>query len=452
MPIMSKFELNENLIARNESEYSFLYKFLHLLIAKNYSLNSIECYVEIEFYGLNDKTKRNCSKFEKIGEKEVFLYYVKKYVRFYECFKYDSNKIKNQKIFSKLNPFLKISANEKLFSDMNIRTYLEIKLILNWKFPPIKEIFYPFNIRKISFSYSKASETYLESPFKSQCRHYNKNTSKSDCLEKCMIEKFSTKYKCYQLSVKEGYEIHLSNKEFLEYKFRCSEDMMKRYDKIRKECKNLCPIDCIKNNYIFKPLYVSNENDSNSERILNFFWDSGQPFILYEETANMLLLDYFTYIGGLFGLWFGICLENMMDIILNNAKNLKLYLKVGSKTLFSSILLFLKRFCISSLHFINYLMNKLFNSFKLFGQWFIICWKNLKELISKNVIILGQCLKLKSKMILSFIFLSLKLFYISFLYFMNWLIYIIIELFLIIKGIICLLIEKYIHFRIRVEF
>ncbi len=59
-------------------------------------------------------------------------------------------------------------------------------------------------------------------------------------------------------------------------------------------------------------MYESNENDSNSERIINFFWDSGKPFILYKETANMLLLDYFTYIGGLFGLWFGICLENMI--------------------------------------------------------------------------------------------------------------------------------------------
>jgi hypothetical protein len=267
-----------------------------------------------------------------------------------------------------------------------------------------------------------------------------------------MFEKCDTKYKCHYLSVEVGYEIHLSNKEFLEYNFTCSKDIPKCGEEFWKECKNLCPINCVKNNYIVKPLYYSSENDSNSERILNLFWDSGQPFILYEETANMLLLDYFTYIGGLFGLWFGICLENMMDIILNNTNKLKLYLKVGSKTIFSSILLFLKWFCIFSLHFINYLMNKLFNSFKLFGQWFVICCKNLKELILKNGIILGQCLKLKSKMILSFILLSLNLFYISFLYFINWLIYIIIELFLIIKGIICLLIEKYIHFRIRVEF
>jgi hypothetical protein len=267
-----------------------------------------------------------------------------------------------------------------------------------------------------------------------------------------MEEKCFTKYKCFHLSVKDGYEIHLSNKEFLEYNFRCSKDIYKCTEKFWIECINLCPIDCIKNNYVIKALLAWTDKDSDSERILNLFWDSGQPFILYKETANMLLLDYFTYIGGLFGLWLGICLENIMDIILNNANKLKLYLKVGSKTLFSSILLFLKWFCISSLHFINYLMNKLFNSFKLFGQWFVICCKNLKELILKNAIILDQCLKLKSKLILSLILSSLKLFYISFLYFMNWLIYIIIELFLIIKGIICLLIEKYIHLRIGVEF
>ncbi len=79
--------MSEKIIGTNESEYSFLYKFLYLLIAKNISLNSIEYYVEIEFYGFNDKTKRKCSKFEKIAEKVVFLYYVEEDVRFYECFK-----------------------------------------------------------------------------------------------------------------------------------------------------------------------------------------------------------------------------------------------------------------------------------------------------------------------------------------------------------------------------
>jgi hypothetical protein len=432
---------------RNESEYSFLYKYLNFLIATNYSLNNIECYVEIEFYGFNDKTKRNCSKFEKIIEKEVFLNYVKEYVHFYECFKYDSNKIKNEKIFSKLNQFLKISANEKLFSDM-FPTHLKIILIENFKFAMKEQMSFYFECLKCSISISKTTEIYLESPYKSQCSHYNKNTSQFDCMKKCIVEKCETKYKCSLQSNEEGYEIHLSNKEFLEYEFICSENIKKCIEKFLKECKSLCPIDCIKNNYMVKGLYSSDENDSNSERIFNFFWDSGQPFILYEETANMLLLDYFTYIGGLFGLWFGIYLENMMDIILSNAKKLILYLKVGSKTLFSFILLFLKWFCIYSLHFINYLMNKLFNSIKHFGQWFAICCKNLKELIFKNGIILGQCLKLKSEMILSLILFSLKLFYISFLYFMNWLIYIIIELFLIIKGIVSLLIEKYIHFRI----
>jgi hypothetical protein len=208
-------------------------------------------------------------------------------------------------------------------------------------------------------------------------------------VKKCINEKCETKYKCSLQLDEEGYEIHLSNKEFLEYEFRCSENITVCIEKFLKECKSLCPIDCIKNSYMVKGSYASNENDSNSERIFNFFWDSGQPFILYEETANMLLLDYFTYIGGLFGLWFGIYLENMMDIILSNAKKLILYLKFVSKTLFSSILLFLKWFCIYSLHFINYLMNKLFNSLKLFGQWFVICWKNLKEFILKIGIILG---------------------------------------------------------------
>jgi hypothetical protein len=151
----------------------------------------------------------------------------------------------------------------------------------------------------------------------------------------------------------------------------------------------------------------------------------------------MLLLDYFTYIGGLFGLWFGICLENMMDIILTNAKNLKHYLKVGSKIILSSILLFVESFCISLLNCINYLFNKILNLFKLFVLWFGNCWKCLIDLLISVAKIFGKFLKVKSKMFFSSILYLIKLFYIWFLYLINWLIYILTELFLIIKGIIC---------------
>jgi hypothetical protein len=59
---------------------------------------------------------------------------------------------------------------------------------------------------------------------------------------------------------------------------------------------------------------------------LNLFFDSGKNFVSHSKTANILLLDYFIYIGGLVGLWFGICLENMMDLL--TAKKLRHYLKV----------------------------------------------------------------------------------------------------------------------------
>jgi hypothetical protein len=71
-----------------------------------------------------------------------------------------------------------------------------------------------------------------------------------------------------------------------------------------EKCKKICPIDCVKEVNFFTSYVKFHENKNLN--VLNYFWDSTEAFISYEETADILLIDYFTYIGGLFGLWFGI--------------------------------------------------------------------------------------------------------------------------------------------------
>jgi hypothetical protein len=70
----------------------------------------------------------------------------------------------------------------------------------------------------------------------------------------------------------------------------------------------------------------------------------------------MLLIEYFTCIGGLFGLWFGLCLENLLLFIVKHTINMKTKVKLHvEKHLF---------LCISSLsilHFINDLIKNLVN-------------------------------------------------------------------------------------------
>ncbi len=43
-------------------------------------------------------------------------------------------------------------------------------------------------------------------------------------------------------------------------------------------------------------------------------------FILYKQKADMLLIDYLTYIAGLLWLWFGIYLESLLDLTLKHTK------------------------------------------------------------------------------------------------------------------------------------
>jgi hypothetical protein len=456
--VTSEYEFDAEIIEGNKT---FLNNLFYSLNAKKFILNTNECDIKVEFYGFNNEINTNCSKFEENAVKQPFLSCIgeSKEIYFFECFNFDTYKMRNQKLYSKFSPFLKISVNEKLISEMNFTTNIRIELYENARPDTIQKTYYDFDNLINWYFYSKSTETYLESPYKSQCSHYNKNTnpfdsvSYIDCLVKCIDESCQRKHNC---STHHRIFEHQIEEMWLKYRYLTCDDPHLTFqdcgENFMKECKIMCPIDCIKDNYIFEDGFVSNDNESNSERVTKLFWDSGKTFISYEETPNMLLLDYFTYIGGLFGLWFGICVENIMEIIINNAKSLKNYLNVKSKMLFTLISLFLKSFCTSLFHCINISIHNLFDSFKHFGLWFGICLKSSMDLIVKNAKIFGHYLKALSEMIFSLILFLLKLFYKSSLYLINWLIYIIIEFFVKTKGIICLFFERYINLRIGVEF
>jgi hypothetical protein len=81
----------------------------------------------------------------------------------------------------------------------------------------------------------------------------------------------------------------------------CNENKLKN---VTEKCIKICSIDCLIEEHFFTSYVKSHENKNISTRY--YFWDSREAFISYEETADILLIDYFTYIGGLFGLWFGI--------------------------------------------------------------------------------------------------------------------------------------------------
>ncbi len=79
------------------------------------------------------------------------------------------------------------------------------------------------------------------------------------------------------------------------------------YPKYSKLCTYLCPINCINDAYIISNKYQNQKSSSDSNELnISLFWDSSKPLILNKETPVMTFTDYFCYIGGLFGMWFGI--------------------------------------------------------------------------------------------------------------------------------------------------
>ena len=136
----------------------------------------------------------------------------------------------------------------------------------------------------------------------------------------------------------------------------CDENELKN---VSKECHKICPIDCLREDHFFTS-YVKFRGNKNI-RTQYYFWDSREAFISYEETADMLLIDYFTYIGCLFGLWFGICLESLLDLIVKHTRNLKTKVKL-LLLIYIFLNYILKRFNDLFVMFINYFQNNMFHT------------------------------------------------------------------------------------------
>jgi hypothetical protein len=54
----------------------------------------------------------------------------------------------------------------------------------------------------------------------------------------------------------------------------------------------------------------------------------------------MLLIDYFTHTGAPFALWFGICLETLLDLIIKHTRNLRTKVKFQCEKISSLIYIF----------------------------------------------------------------------------------------------------------------
>jgi hypothetical protein len=311
----------------------------------------IKCGVKVEFYEFTEGWNKNCTEFEEYIETEIHLYLGSKSNEFFYCFNYETKNLRIQRLLSKSSPFLKISIPENY------------KLLeLEWRMELIglrKESNIWFNTKNgnlVLASVMKSSITYLQNPYKSQCSYYDTNQnpfiSRFNCSAKC-FETNSFKYKCVNRDYK--YVIRRLDEFLFDSKVECNENELTTFSNVVKKCMKICPIDCLTEDSFFTSIGYFHEN--NDQNTYYYLWDSREAFISYEETADMLFIDYLTYIGGLFGLWFGICIETLLDLLVKHTRNLRTKVKLQVEKLLS----FLYVSSFSILHFINDLIRNFMN-------------------------------------------------------------------------------------------
>jgi hypothetical protein len=214
--------------------------------------------------------------------------------------------------FWKQTPVIQISTN---FNEIN---KYGIQLALNKKYFKNIDIETIFQNRNENYYFTKKSFEFLKTPYNSRCSYYERNDRifnsllQEHCIRRCFRSYCETEMNCSCFINK------LQNKiiEFysqLDNGFDniCSKDinfMSTFYNNYTKLCTHFCPIDCINDEYIIVNKLKSNKIDFEQKfwKESKFFWDNSRPFILNKGTPVLTFIDYFCYIGGLFGMWFGI--------------------------------------------------------------------------------------------------------------------------------------------------
>jgi hypothetical protein len=213
-----------------------------------------------------------------------------------------------------LNARYRFAYSEKMFKSGLSRLSKVLKNVK--KYPKQAD----YNIFKKKFSY-------LEYPFESRCIIYGENNndnlfyslSKDHCIRQCVRYHCESMLNCSCLILdKNIYQIdfgfnNLNNcqkgDQYLEsFKFNSTET-----------CNNLCPIDCeTEECFVVNRDYVSEEELESGSSIYSFSWDDSKPYIKYNETPILTFSAYFCYIGGLFGMGFGISANKLLKKIEDN--------------------------------------------------------------------------------------------------------------------------------------
>jgi hypothetical protein len=219
--------------------------------------------------------------------------------------------------------FLRITTNSneyhfQLYLNIN-KDFEERDLSLTYHFFKIK-----FMEQK-NFMVIKKSFRFLEFPYQSKCSYYNSDktlfnsSSHKHCVRQCIRFNCEIKINCSCFTIKNtvnqmdyGFQ-NLSPCQMDNYKYKLISHNFKIL------CENLCPNDCIQDEYII--IERDNTLSINANFKLTLNWDESKPFITNIETPVMTFKAYIYYIGGLFGMWFGINANQLFIKLIENFSN-----------------------------------------------------------------------------------------------------------------------------------
>ncbi len=256
------------------------------------------------------------------------------------CLKYFTTNARNKNSYEQLEkikkvidrsywkqkPFIQISTNSTKFSDY----LLAFSLGESSKIGSNSRQF-SLNQNK-EYSITRISFHFLKFPYKSNCSHYKssetifKSISHEHCIRQCIRYHCEVKLNCSCFGINfKDYEII----DQLDYGFKTLETCKKggQYlytftETYEKLCRTLCPIDCINDEYVIINEYKKYCKHSDLKYWnLNLYWDESKPIMIYEETPVMTFTEYFCYIGGLLGMWFGFSANQLFEKFIEKYQN-----------------------------------------------------------------------------------------------------------------------------------
>ncbi len=186
---------------------------------------------------------------------------------------------------------------------------------------------------KQEFFIFRRSFEYLEYPFESSCSYYRKyerpfeSLSHNHCIQQCIRFNCEKQLNCSCVIINNMINqiyFRSANLKICEIENKKLNLFLLKYEKL---CNNYCPKDCINEDFIVFERDDADIDVYPQKQEIFLSWDDSKLFINYKEIPVMTFTDYFCYIGGLFGMWFGISANQMFEY-LNKFKNTFILLKI----------------------------------------------------------------------------------------------------------------------------